>query len=170
MNSCHFSGRLTKDAEVQYTPSGVGITRYTVAVNSGYGDNKRADFFDCFQFKAENTAPYLTKGKPVTIRAQYQLRVWDDKNTGQKRSKPEFLVQEMEFQQGDGKQQPGQQMQHQNPQQIQPQNTPQQMQPQNPQQMQPQNTPQQMQPQNTPQQGFNAAFGGNDPFNNDIPF
>ena len=58
MNVCHFSGRITKDAEIKTSASGMDIATFTLAVDCGYGDKKRTEFINCKRFKPGGMAPY----------------------------------------------------------------------------------------------------------------
>ena len=74
-------GRLTKDGEVRQTDTGKFVT-FSVAVNEGYGENQTAIFFDV-AYNREGIAPYLTKGKQVTVsgyakKNRYQKTEIDD--------------------------------------------------------------------------------------------
>lgn len=112
MNICMFSGRITKDCETRYANSGTAITSFSIAVDGGYGDNKRTEFINCVLFKREGVAQYLTKGKPLMVTGEYQEDKWQD-NEGNHRSRVKVVVDKLEFQQGDskqgGQQQPSQQ-------------------------------------------------------------
>ena len=70
-------GRLTKDGEVRQTDTGKFVT-FSVAVNEGYGENQTAIFFDV-AYNRENIAPYLTKGKQVTVHGDFKTSVYNDK-------------------------------------------------------------------------------------------
>jgi len=68
MNTFIFSGNLTKDAESVQTKTGTAMLRFTVAVNSGWGDREHCDFVNCVIFgkRAEGKlSTFLTKGKSV---------------------------------------------------------------------------------------------------------
>jgi len=87
-------GNLTRDPEVRYTPKGTAVTELGMAVNRVYtGENgeKREEttFVDVTLWgrTAEIAGEYLKKGRPVFIEGRLQLDTWDDKQTGQKRSK-----------------------------------------------------------------------------------
>lgn len=69
MNTFIFSGNLTKDAEPVQTKTGTAMLRFTVAVNSGWGDKEHCDFVNCVIFgkRAEGKlVSFLTKGKSVS--------------------------------------------------------------------------------------------------------
>ncbi len=70
-------GRLTKNGEVRQTDTGKFVT-FSVAVNEGYGENQTAIFFDV-AYNRENIAPYLTKGKQVTVHGDFKTSVYNDK-------------------------------------------------------------------------------------------
>jgi single-strand DNA-binding protein len=87
-------GNLTRDPEVRYTPKGTAVTELGMAVNRVYtADNgeKREEttFVDVTLWgrTAEIAGEYLKKGRPVLIEGRLQLDSWDDKQSGQKRSK-----------------------------------------------------------------------------------
>jgi single-strand DNA-binding protein len=87
-------GNLTRDPEVRYTPKGTAVTELGMAVNrvySGENGEKREEttFVDVTLWgrTAEIAGEYLKKGRPVFIEGRLQLDTWDDKQSGQKRSK-----------------------------------------------------------------------------------
>ena len=87
-------GNLTRDPEVRYTPKGTAVTELGMAVNRVYtaeNGEKREEttFVDVTLWgrTAEIAGEYLKKGRPVSIEGRLQLDTWDDKQSGQKRSK-----------------------------------------------------------------------------------
>jgi single-strand DNA-binding protein len=87
-------GNLTRDPEIRYTPKGTAVTELGMAVNRVYtaeNGEKREDttFVDVTLWgrTAEIAGEYLKKGRPVFIEGRLQLDTWDDKQSGQKRSK-----------------------------------------------------------------------------------
>ena len=102
MNICIFSGRLTKDAETRYTQSGKCVCSFGLAVDTGFGDNKKTVFLNCSVWNKEALAQYLTKGKPVIIHGEYTEREWQAQD-GSQRKTAEIIVREVEFQQGQPK-------------------------------------------------------------------
>ena len=105
INKVMITGNLTRDAELRTTPSGTAILNVGVAVNdrrrnSQTGDwEDYANFVDCTMFgkRAEALNQYLTKGTKVAIEGRLHYSSWEDRNTGQKRSKLEVIVDEIEF-------------------------------------------------------------------------
>ena len=68
-------GRLTKDPDVRYNPNTqVAVARFTIAIDSGYGDNKRTDFPSIVVFgkMAEVVEKYLKKGSQVAVQGRLQ--------------------------------------------------------------------------------------------------
>jgi single-strand DNA-binding protein len=87
-------GNLTRDPEIRYTPKGTAVTEIGLAVNRVYmGENnekrEEATFVDVTLWgrTAEIAGEYLKKGRPVFIEGRLQLDTWEDKQSGQKRSK-----------------------------------------------------------------------------------
>jgi single-strand DNA-binding protein len=87
-------GNVTRDPEIRYTPKGTAVTELGMAVNRVYsteGGEKREEvtFVDVTLWgrTAEIAGEYLKKGRPVLIEGRLQLDTWDDKQSGQKRSK-----------------------------------------------------------------------------------
>ena len=50
MNKLIISGRLTRDAEVRFIPSGTPVMSFSVANNTGFGDNQKTHYFECSLF------------------------------------------------------------------------------------------------------------------------
>ncbi|WP_102693440.1 single-stranded DNA-binding protein [Rummeliibacillus pycnus] len=70
-------GRLTKDPELRYTPSGVAVARFTLAVNRTFSNQqgeRQADFINCVVWRkqAENTANFLRKGSLAGVEGRIQ--------------------------------------------------------------------------------------------------
>ena len=87
-------GNLTRDPEVKYTPKGTAITDIGLAVNRTYSTDsgeKREEvtFIDITLWgrTAEIVGEYCKKGRPLLVEGRLQMDTWDDKQTGQKRSK-----------------------------------------------------------------------------------
>lgn len=103
MNSVCIIGNLTRDVEVRYTPGGTAVCDITVAVNGRkkVGDQWQdvATFVDVTLWgnTAENAAKYAGKGRPVGITGELQTDSWEDKQTGQKRSKLKVKCNELKF-------------------------------------------------------------------------
>jgi single-strand DNA-binding protein len=97
-------GNLTRDPEVRYTPKGSAVCDLGLAVNRSYTlDNgeKREEvtYVDVVLWArlAEIAGEYLKKGRPVFIEGRLQLDTWDDKQSGQKRSKLRVIGETMQL-------------------------------------------------------------------------
>ncbi len=94
-------GRLTKDPEVRYAPSGLPVTSFGLAVNtrSKQGDDFKEEvlFIDCVIFgkQAESSGQYLSKGSLTLIEGRLRERKWEYE--GQKRSKIEVIANNVRF-------------------------------------------------------------------------
>lgn len=97
-------GNVTRDPEVKYTPKGTAVAELGLAVNRVYtADNgeKREEvtFIDVTLWgrQAEVAGQYVKKGRSVFIEGRLQLDSWDDKQTGQKRSKLKVIGDNMQM-------------------------------------------------------------------------
>jgi len=94
-------GRLTRDAELKVTNSGLQICRFGLANNYSrkQGDNwiEETNFFDCFMMgrRAEAVQRYLTKGKQIALSGELRYSRWEQ--DGQPRSKVEVFVGNIQF-------------------------------------------------------------------------
>jgi single-strand DNA-binding protein len=93
-NKVILMGNLTRDVELRYIPSGTAVTEIGLAVNDRRKDAKgqwvdETTFVDITLWgrTAEICNEYLSKGSGVLIEGRLKLDQWDDKQTGQKRSK-----------------------------------------------------------------------------------
>ncbi|ADG68450.1 single-strand binding protein [Planctopirus limnophila DSM 3776] len=88
-------GNVTRDPQVRYTTGGMAVTELGLAVNRQWYDKasnqkkEEVTYVDVTLWgrQAEVAGEYLAKGRPVFIEGRLQLDTWDDKETGQKRSK-----------------------------------------------------------------------------------
>jgi single-strand DNA-binding protein len=97
-------GNLTRDPEVRYTPKGSAVCDLAIAVNRQYtleSGEKREEvtYVDVVLWSrlAEIAGEYLKKGRPVFIEGRLQMDTWDDKQTGQKRSKLRVIGETMQL-------------------------------------------------------------------------
>ncbi len=97
-------GNLTRDPEVRYTPKGSAVADLGIAVNRQYtlenGEKREEVTFVDVTFwgrTAEVAGEYLKKGRPVFIEGRLQLDTWDDKQSGQKRSKLKVIGENMQM-------------------------------------------------------------------------
>jgi single-strand DNA-binding protein len=104
LNRVLLIGNLTRDPEVRYTPKGTAVADIGIAVNRVYSgdDGERKEevtFVDVTLWgrQAEVAQEYLKKGRQVFIEGRLQLDTWDDKQTGQKRSRLRVVAENMQM-------------------------------------------------------------------------
>jgi len=108
-------GNLTRDPQVRYTPGGTAVAEVGLAVNRTWFDQKsnqrreETTFVDVTLWgrQAEVAGEYLTKGRSVLIEGRLQLDQWEDKDSGQKRSKLRVVGENMTMLGGRGDGGPG---------------------------------------------------------------
>lgn len=98
-NKVTLIGHMTRDPELRYIPSGTAVCEIGLAVNSGWGENKKTAFLTCVAWakRGEVIAEHHAKGDPILIEGQLTQDTWEDKTTGQKRSKIKVLVDDFVF-------------------------------------------------------------------------
>lgn len=98
-NQAIIMGNLTRDPEVSYTPSGKAVCKFAVASNERRGDKEEVLFLDveAWDKQAENVGKYLTKGSPVLVQGKLRLDRWEDKNTGEKKSRMKLVAFDVRF-------------------------------------------------------------------------
>ena len=101
LNRVILIGRLTKDPELRYTPSGAAVASFTLAVDRSrlnQQGEKEADFIPIvvWQKQAENCANYIGKGSLVAIDGRLQVRTYDAKD-GQRRWVTEVIAESVRF-------------------------------------------------------------------------
>lgn len=83
LNSCSFTGRVTKDAVVESVGvKGTMITKFSIANNTGFGQYAKANFFNVQVWGKAGAAisQYLTKGKQVAVTGQLENQKWTGKD------------------------------------------------------------------------------------------
>lgn len=101
LNRVILIGRLTKDPELRYTPSGTAVASFTLAVNRSRANQqgeREADFIPVvvWQKQAENCANYIGKGSLVAVDGRLQVRTYDAKD-GQRRWVTEVIAESVRF-------------------------------------------------------------------------
>lgn len=105
INSVSLSGNLTRDMELRQTSVGMAVGSFGIAVNDRRKNQRtgewedHANFVDCTMFgrRAEALAPYLLKGTKCAVQGRLHYSSWEDRGTGQKRSRLDVTVDEVEF-------------------------------------------------------------------------
>jgi single-strand DNA-binding protein len=103
INKVILIGRLGKDPEMRFTPSGKAVTNFTLATNENWTDQsgekqERTEWHRIVTWGklAENCAKLLAKGKQVYVEGRIQTRSWDDKD-GNKRYTTEVVANTMQM-------------------------------------------------------------------------
>ncbi len=101
MNKVQLIGNLTRDPELNETPSGVAVCRFSIAVNRSYANEEGeriADYFNItvWRGQAENCGKFLKKGSKVAIVGSLQNRTYEDKD-GVERKVTDIIASEVEF-------------------------------------------------------------------------
>ncbi len=86
LNHVTLIGRLTKDPDLRYTPSGTAVAKFTLAVDRAYSKEKETDFIPCVVWRkqAENCANYIGKGSLVAVEGRIQVRTYEAKDGGKR--------------------------------------------------------------------------------------
>ncbi|HTG01473.1 MAG TPA: single-stranded DNA-binding protein [Nitrospirota bacterium] len=101
-NKVILMGNLTRDPEVRYTPNGIAVASFAIAVNRKYkqGEETKEEvsYIDIVVFgkQAESCGQYINKGDSVLIDGRLQQRRWETED-GQKRNKIEVVAQSVNF-------------------------------------------------------------------------
>jgi len=108
-NKVILAGNLTRDPELRYLPNGTPVARIGLAIGRRWktetGELKEDTTFvdvDAYGKQAETIAQYMKKGRPILIEGRLRYDSWDDKQSGQKRSKLSVVGDTLQFI-GDGK-------------------------------------------------------------------
>lgn len=109
INRVNITGNLTRDPELRTTAGGMAILNIGVAVNDRRKNAQTGNwedtpnFIDCTMFgtRAEAVSRFLSKGSKVAIEGKLRWHQWET-NDGQKRSKVDVIVDEIEFMTGRG--------------------------------------------------------------------
>jgi single-strand DNA-binding protein len=108
VNKVILVGGLGRDAETAYTASQVPVTKFSVATSRRWKDQQSGEWKEetnwtsVLIWRAENLAPYLTKGKQVYVEGRLQTRSYDDKD-GQKKYVTEVVADDVILLGGGGK-------------------------------------------------------------------
>ncbi len=110
LNHITLMGRLTRDPELRYTPSGTPVASFSLAVDRDFaskdGGEKQTDFIDIVAWRqtGEFVSKYFSKGSMAVVSGRLQMRDWQDKD-GNKRRSAEVVADNVYF--GDSKRRDG---------------------------------------------------------------
>ena len=103
-NKVIIAGNLTRDPELRYSPKGIAIVTFTLAINRTWkneaGETKEEVAFvdvDAFNRQAEVIAQYLKKGRPFLVEGRLRQDTWEDKQTNQKKSRLLVVLESFQF-------------------------------------------------------------------------
>ena len=98
-NRVVLAGNLTRDPELRFTSNGIPVCGFGIAVGRVRSKNDEVDFFDITAWRelGETVANWKKKGDPILLEGKLQFRQWDDKQTGQKRSKVDVVADNVQF-------------------------------------------------------------------------
>lgn len=98
------TGNITRDPELRTTPSGASVCSFSVAVNRSFRDSsgnqqESVSFIDCSAWgkAGEIINQFAKKGTGILVSGRLDQRSWEDKNSGQKRSRVEIVVEDFNF-------------------------------------------------------------------------
>ena len=102
VNKVILVGRLGKDPEVKYTPSGTPVAKFSLATNERYKDKggewqDRTEWHNivAWQRTAEIVGEYVKKGSQIYIEGRLQTSSWEDKQSGEKKYRTEIVVSDL---------------------------------------------------------------------------
>jgi single-strand DNA-binding protein len=104
LNKVFLIGNLTRDPELRVTPKGTAICQFGLAVNRQFKDESgqsrdETTFVDIEAWgkQGELVSKYLTKGSPAMVEGRLKFDQWEDKTSGQKRSKLKVVLDNVQF-------------------------------------------------------------------------
>jgi len=104
LNKVLLMGNMTRDPDLRYTTGGTAVCSLGLAVNRRFrtagGEDREETCFvdiDVFGRQAESCKNYLRKGAPAFVEGRLRLDQWDDRQTGQKRSRLRVTAERVEF-------------------------------------------------------------------------
>lgn len=103
LNKVMLIGNLTRDPEVRYTPKGTAVTDIGLAVNRTFsveGDRREETTFvdiTLWGRQAEIAGQYMKKGRPIYVEGRLQMDTWQDKQTGQNRTRLKIVGDNFQF-------------------------------------------------------------------------
>lgn len=103
LNKVLLMGNLTRNPELRYTPGGVAVCQFGLAVNrrflSAGQERTETCYVDVLAWgrQGETVNQYMTKGSPVFLEGRLQMDQWEDKETGSKRSKLQVVAEFVQF-------------------------------------------------------------------------
>lgn len=102
MNSVNIVGNLVRDPDLKYTQSSTAVAKFGLASNRKFGGKEETTFVDveCWGKTAELVGEHLSKGRKVGVTGRLKTDSWQDKESGQKRSKLVVVAEQVHFMDG----------------------------------------------------------------------
>lgn len=105
LNKMLLSGRLVRDPELRYLQSGTAVCNFSVATNRKYKNQNTNELVEEVTFvditawgkTGENISKFFSKGQPILVEGRMSQSTWEDKATGQKRSKLFVTLEQFHF-------------------------------------------------------------------------
>ncbi len=98
------AGNITRDPEMRMTTGGSQVCSFAIAVNRSFKDSSgnqqdQVSYIDCVAWgkSAELICQYVHKGSALLVSGRLEQRSWEDKNSGQRRSRTEIVVEDFSF-------------------------------------------------------------------------
>ena len=104
-NKVILMGNFTRDPELRFLPNNTAVCDMGLAVNDRFQNKStgqwedRPNFVDCTAFgrTAENISKFFSKGRPIFIEGKLRFEQWEDRQSGQKRSKLKVVIDTWQF-------------------------------------------------------------------------
>lgn len=101
INNCTFIGNVGRDPETKFFESGTCVTDFSLAINKGIKDGQEQEpiWVNCKAWgkTAQVAADYVRKGHRLAVVCRFEPESWTDRATGEKRSKPVFVVERLQL-------------------------------------------------------------------------
>lgn len=104
LNKVMLIGNLTRDVETSSTPKGSALGKTSIAVNRKWKDDSNESHeevtfveLEVWGKRAEVLAKYVGKGDPIYVEGRLKLDTWEDKNSGEKKSRMKVVVEDFQF-------------------------------------------------------------------------
>lgn len=98
------AGNLTRDPEMRATPSGAQVANFSLAVNRTFkgadgNQQEQVSYIECVAWgrAGETISQYTKKGSSLLVTGRLEQRSWEDKTSGQRRSRTEVIVEDFTF-------------------------------------------------------------------------
>ena len=99
VNTVVISGRVGRDPELRSTQNGKSVASFSIAVDDGFGEKKKTDWWDieAWDKTAEAISRLSGAGKRVVITGKLKKESWNDTRTGEKKSRTKILANQIEI-------------------------------------------------------------------------